>query len=122
MSPKLLLEDFGLKSLTNKQLKTRKKFHKQQRRKLGFCDADLWNLSFTIARFVYPRLVRFREMPRMGFPASLASSEDWDRILDQMIPAFELLNRDDFTDEKAQIETIDRGLKLFAKWFEHLWD
>lgn len=117
-------EDIGLKCLTKKQIRARDKLHIRQRKKWGFCDADLWNLDYTIAKFILPRLVRYRKMSRMGHPANL-SMKQWGNILDKMIAAFKILkkgykrSKSEYTKE---IRIVKRGLELFAKWFEYLWD
>lgn len=114
------LKDFGLKLLTKKGRKTRDRQHTRQRKAWGFCDADLWNLFCGITKFILPRLIRFREMPRMGYPADLTEKR-WNHILDQMIAAFKILDKEDFANKKER-RIIERGLKLFAEWFELLWD
>lgn len=116
----LFPKEFGLKYLTKKQYKARGQRHARQQKKWGFCDADLWNLFHHITKFVLPRLIRFREMPRIGYPADLTEKR-WNRILDQIITAFKILDKDDFANKKER-RIIERGLKLFAEWFEHLWD
>lgn len=84
-----------------------------QRRKRGFDDSELWSLDYTILEFILPRLRRFREKKRWGWPGPCAifdidwddfealedsekadldqaSIEEWDRMLDKMIRAIEL--------------------------------
>ena len=115
-----LIEKFGLTYLTSRQSQARDRKHARQREKWGFCDADLWSLFQVIVKFVLPRLIRFRKMPRMGYPQGL-SEKRWDRILDQMIMAFQVLEKDEIKNKKS-LRIVQRGLKLFAEWFEHLWD
>lgn len=115
-----LMKKLGFKCLTKKQCDAREKRHADQQKKWGFCDADLWNLFCEITDFVLPRLIRYRKMPRMGYPVDL-STKRWDRILDQMIAAFRILAKDDIPNKK-EVRIIERGLKLFAEWFRHLWD
>ena len=112
--------DFGLKCLTKRQLTARDQRHARQREKWGFCDADCWNLFRVIASFILPRLTRFQKMRKIGYPATLTEKR-WDRILDQMIAAFKILAKDDIPNKK-ETRIIQRGLKLFAEWFRHLWD
>jgi hypothetical protein len=75
-----------------------------------FEDEELWDLDFTIADFILPRLIRFKE---------LNNSEGVEEVLDKMILAFELIVNDDIKDENEKI--IDEGLKLFSKNFRKLW-
>ena len=115
------LKDFELRCPTRKEIKERNKVHARQQKDWGFCDADLWGLDITIAQFILPRLVRFREIG-MGYPGIL-SEKRWGNILDKIIAAFEILSEDNYSlrgDKKSGI--VKCGLKLFAKWFEDLWD
>ncbi len=113
------LKDYGLKALSKKGMTKRDKSHARQRKEWGFCDEDLWNLSTTIAKFILPRLKRFRKMPRMGYPGSLTEKQ-WDKKLGRMIAAFKVLAHDDNIIDDEQM--VDRGLDLFRQWFNHLWD
>lgn len=102
-----------------------------QRRTRGWDDSDMWDLYVTIARFVAPRLRRFRELHQVGFPASLIKDwedmsanhnavAEWHAILAKMQTAFDLL-----AENETKIEDqskIDEGLKLFAEYFGGLWD
>jgi hypothetical protein len=95
------------------------KFYKQTEEK-GFDDSDLWSLDVTIARFVYPRLKRFKEHC-CSRPGNLTDKE-WDDYLSQMVEAFEILSSEQVcTTTKEQDRKIRRGLKLFYKYFRALW-
>ena len=100
-----------------------KEKYKQQRVERGFDDSELWNLDYTIASFVLPRLKRFKEL-NTGYPATL-TEDSWDKILDTMIEAFELKvnDSDDRTLEEDKIvdKKMQEGFKLFGKYFLHLW-
>ena len=102
----------------------------------GYSDKELWGLDFTIAKFVYPRLKAFKRSRRFGFPAEL-SEEKWEKTLDKMILAFELLCEiegetivpKEYLENEKTIDKyfesekkIDEGLKLFGKYFRNLWD
>ena len=107
-------------SPTKKQLAARRKRHAKQQKKWGFCDAELWDFNRCIVTFVLPRLIRFRKMRRTGYPQNL-SPKRWEKILDRIIQAFKLLKRGLLADKKEE-KIITRGLELFAKHFEDLWD
>ena len=89
----------------------------------GFDDSETWSLDYTIARFIYPRLKRFREVT-ISTPANL-SEQEWYDILDTMLDGFRLaVKRDDtktLEEEKEQTESIQKALDLFAKYFFNLW-
>jgi len=102
-----------------------------QRRTRGFDDSELWNLDYTIAKFIGPRLRAYKELNRCGVPRVYPShwSEEatvnwWEHELETIARAFELLVEEDvsysFSEENAEV--IKKGLKLFAKRFNHLWD
>jgi len=93
-----------------------------QKSKRGFGDGDLFDFYTTISSFILPRLKRFKEIS-FSFPVDL-KSEEWDKVLDKMILAFELCLDDEikeYKEEEKKQKKIKEGLKLFAKWFRHLW-
>ena len=92
----------------------RKKYGKQRIK-----PRDLWNLDYTIAKFIYPRLKAFKEI--INTHPSDMSFEEWKNTLDKMILAFELLCLDKWCDDEEQ-NKINEGLKLFAEYYQHLWD
>ena len=68
-----------------------------------FKDYETWNLDNTFARFIVPRLKRFRELVASpdtvyGYPVVVGSMELWLEILDKMIWAFEQYI-DDYIDQ-----------------------
>lgn len=70
------------------------KFQKQ-RIERGFDDTELWNLDYTMMKFMYPRIKAFRENT-CGWPGSLESEEEWFEILDKILGAFDIfLNQED---------------------------
>jgi len=85
----------------------------------GFCSSELWNLDFTIACFILPRLKAFRKK-HFGYPADL-TPEKWNEILDKMILAFEYVAQGKMYDD-VKDDDYKEGIKLFAKYFMALWD
>ena len=110
-------------SHTLKKNDSRKEKFTKQRKERGWDDSELWNLDITIAKLVYPRLKRFKEIA-VGYPASL-TNEKWDEILDKMIKAFELMATDDseyYTGIQDDGDnSIKEGLDLFREYFHNLW-
>jgi len=105
-----------------------------QRRRRGFDDSELWNLDHTIAKFILPRLKRFKEICH-GYPSELHVDGDgkigekrWDEILDKMIISFEaVINMDEtILEGKEAYEAANKhhkeGMKLFCEYFGNLWD
>lgn len=110
-------------SLTDKDDDREKKFSKQ-RIKRGFDDSETWSLYTTISKFILPRLKRFKEI-NIAYPGNL-TSEEWDNTLDKIIKAFEYLSSEKYWDDlwsrnDDTHKMIEKGLKLFAKYFEALW-
>lgn len=96
----------------------------KQRKKLGFDDRELWSLDHTIAKFVLPRLIRFREV-ECGYPGNLTEKK-WDKILDQMIYSMKAVcdewkGKISLIDAQVEEKRINRGLCLFGKYFRGLW-
>ena len=105
---------------------------------------ELYDLDVTIARFILPRLMVFKEhcerTPRLNMPR-----EEWNEILDKMIYAFDRIamqteedtpeykayikaiwnNEMDLVDlkraAKASLTPIAEGLSLYHKYFRSLW-
>jgi len=112
-------------SLVNNLPKTdsRLKSFKKQRLKRGFDETELWNLNYTIAKFIYPRLKVFVE----STPVSL--DDDARKALNEMVWAFETLS--DYEkmnglvgDKKERValnKRLDKAFYLFADYFGSLW-
>jgi len=88
----------------------------------NFKNEELWSLDITIAKFILPRLKRFKKATR-GHPSDLTEKQ-WDSILDKMIFSFDFIanERKMFgEDNDNNWKKVDGGLTLFAKWFNGLW-
>lgn len=85
----------------------------------GWTDQDTWSLDYTIAKFVYPRLVRFKELCK-GFPYG-ETEKSWNAKLDKMIRTFELVSRGAWDLSNKEYEEVKSGLKLFSEHFLNLW-
>jgi len=104
-----------------------------QKKKYGFCDREIWNLDYTIAKFIYPRLKRFIKMKSFTYPSRITGESEeekikkWNEILNQILKSFHIIlyedkfNLSSFEYEK-QKEKINKGLYLFSKYFQDLWD
>lgn len=99
--------------------------HFWQRRYRGFDDSVTWNLDVEMARWLLPRLKRFKEVT-ICYPDTLTENQ-WSEYLDEMIFAVEQV-ADHFRENDLSIEKmrkirprIDNGLMLLGKYFQHLW-
>lgn len=87
-------------------------------------DKELFCLDTTIARFVLPRLMRFKEVS-WGRPIDEetklpVSKDEWSDIIDSIIYSMDWIATDEevFPEDP---ERIQRGLDLFGKHFRSLW-
>ena len=73
--------------------RTRKKWLKEQG--LYVNPKETWNLDYTIAKFVLPRLKLFKKLNN-GYPGreGMETEEEWDEALDKMIWSFEQIIND----------------------------
>lgn len=100
---------------------------------------DCWDLDYTIACFILPRLMHFRKN-HCGAPSCFFKFDEnmqvlnekkgnkkWNKTLDYMIEAFyRIVYVDELLLSKEDREInqyyIKKGLKLFCKNFQTLWD
>lgn len=86
----------------------------------GYNYEDCWNLDWSMAKWLVPRLKHLRDNGA-GYPGSLIP-EEWEIILNKMIAAFELIVEDDHFCEPEKEAIIDEGLDLFREYYQALWD
>lgn len=93
---------------------------KKQREKRGFDSTELWSLYTTISKFIYPRLVAFKN-ETICVPGCLDTREQWDSVLDKMINAFKIISEDRQVANDSEYYLVEDGLDLFRKYFCFLW-
>lgn len=85
---------------------------------------EIFSLDYTIAKFVLPRLIKFKK-ENISFPIDLKTDKEWDEILDKMIWSFERIILDDWSQDeeilKSEKNRYYEGMYLFAKHFSDLW-
>ena len=108
--------------------------------------SELWSLDATLTDYILPRIKAFRSMERHGYPVvgknladvAVDDSDDslddqwheaeWENILFDIEKGFDAhkeLTAADFvthTEEHLAEETMQKGLRLFAEHYGHLWD
>ena len=99
-------------------LKQNWNIYEKQRLERGFDDSELWCLNNTISSFILPRLKAFKEK-HFSTPENMTNDE-WDNILERIIIAFEIVKKDDPTEE--EMYKMEYGLKLFARYLKNMWD
>ena len=105
-------------------------------------NSELWSLDATLTDLILPRIKAFRKMERHGYPIlgkEIAKVDDdsageelkeaeWENILFDIEKGFEALkeltaaNFVTHTEEHLAEETMQKGLRLFAEHYGHLWD
>lgn len=93
--------------------------HRYQTIRYGYNDSETWSLYSTTAKFMLPRLKRFKEL-NCSYPVNL-TPEEWDLILDELIWYLELLSTYDEPNNEAESIRYNKAKELFAQYFEHLW-
>ena len=90
--------------------------YRKQLEERGFADSENWNLDFTIACFILPRLKAFKKQDG-GYPGSFKSCRDWELVLNKMIKALESI-----VEGKNNDRVEKEGLKLLFEKFHCLWN
>jgi len=97
-----------------------------QRRLRGWDDSDTWSLDWTVAKFILPRLKRFKEL-NDGHPNGF-TEKSWDETIDKMIFAMEAValgtwefHGDNADENRIYWDEVQEGLDLFGKYFMGLW-
>lgn len=67
---------------------------KYQQLRYGVADSECWSLDYTFTRYMLPRLKHFRNMKRYSYPSDI-TPEEWERILDEIIWAFDYMANED---------------------------
>ena len=104
------------------------KWHiKQKWQKLtrGYFDEELWNLDYTICKWILPRLKSFKEQTK-DYPPELNNLAEWKEIIQKIIDAFEIYSIDlPETPYSSSYEEDDKrvreGFELLSKHFHNLW-
>jgi len=103
-----------------------------QRGKRGWADCDWWDMHSYLIHIITPMLKELKEKNYGGLGYGKASTpEKWEALLGEMIEGFEAADRiieseypmDSYLeDQKKDIKVFETKMKIFTKWFFHLWD
>lgn len=116
--------DFINEMNDSKNCARRKKRHIKQYEKQGWCDAETWSLDHQFAKWITPRLKRFKKLT-IATPMDLTVKQ-WNNILQEMIDGFEFMASDNYYEwgepkwDKKH-EQINKAVELFAKYIRNLW-
>lgn len=106
----------------------------------GFIDAESFSLDLTLAMIIYSYLCYFRENCMCAIPLCMMykngkeltteqADARWHKLLDDMIIAFKYyiqkqnfnIDRSDYEADDKHDDKINKGMKLFIKYFGALW-
>lgn len=90
---------------------------------------EVWSLDMTLAKYILPRLMKYKEINTMSYPCGFKSVEEWHNVIDKMIFSFDWFLS---YHGKAKYKTIEEykrdenkykeGMNLFSEYFSDLWD
>lgn len=105
--------------------------NKRLRKKKGLLkirEEEIWGLDLTLAKYILPRLIKFKDVNDRSFPTDFENHEEWHKTIDKMIYSFEYVIKHnyevykDLEEEKKRHEKYKEGMQLFAEHFMDLWD
>lgn len=82
---------------------------------------EIWNTDNVLAQLIVPRLQAFKELDKHGCPQDFKDMREWNNAIQKMIDAFDLMKYVHNLSEGEQ-KTVDKGMRLFCKYFRYLWD
>lgn len=92
------------------------------KRRTGICPDECWDLRYSLALFLVPRLKLFKKKTH-GWPSfDFKTMEEWEAALDKMIASFERLMKDRDYGTREQDPEFWEGLDLFHRHMLDLWD
>jgi hypothetical protein len=101
------------------RLKRRDILYFYQRITRGWDDGDTFSLDHSLAKLIYPRLKRFKELTINEPP--LPEEKEWSDQLDKMIAAFEYAGSEYRWNNPLDALKHEEGVELFAKNYFRLW-
>ena len=97
-------------------------------------DSDAWSVDHTLALVIAPLLRYYRDkaggadstgstdaedFPGIGNPKESHDGERWRKLIDELVWTFERIASED-TGEQTEAR-VKNGLRLFGKYYQHLW-
>lgn len=87
----------------------------------GFIPAMFYDLDVSLGMIIYSHLRYFKDNCLYSHPSGM-TMEEWGSIIDQMIEAFRsLVVNDECKVSKRKARAIKKGMRLFIKYYGHLW-
>jgi len=101
-----------------------------QRGRRGYSDSDTWDFDDYLADVISKGLKVLKDNLH-SYPVEFETIEQWQEILDSIIDGFEAYQQtgdidcpvEDYIKEHNKLMVkFNTGMKLFTKYFNHLWD
>ena len=102
-------------------MKWKKKNDDSDDYKYGYPISEVWGTYHYLAREIAPRLKAFKALKKHGWPEDFATQDEWNKVIQKMIDAFELVKEYSPSYEE-DIRTVDEGVELFCKYYHDLSD
>lgn len=126
-----------------RRLFKRQPSHIEHRYKIRIDAHDTWDVGYILSHILVPLLKKYKEL-NIGTPVldEMNEKETWDTLLDKMIWSFEQIRSEDWEEQYITIngddghienyhvdregiqehyKQIEEGIRLFAKYYMHLW-
>lgn len=82
---------------------------------------EIWGTYHTLTSLIGSRLQAFKALDKHEYPPKFNNIEEWNKAIQKMIDAFELMKFPNSLHSKQDQGTIKQGLDLFCKYFIYLW-
>lgn len=106
----------------NKRIKKKKGLSK-------ITNQEVWGLDVTLAKYILPRLQKFKQINTMSHPTDFKNIEEWHKVIDKMIYSFNYVIQNnigtihgDLSEKVEYFKKYEEGMNLFARYFKDLWD
>ena len=92
--------------------------------KYGFDTSDTWSLDYSMAKWLYPRLVHFKETTQ-SYPDRYTYNE-WIELLEEICEGIELYLKNTYScsleDDRKGREAYKKSMQLIVDNLHDLWD
>ena len=97
---------------------TRNEIWEEQFNKQGFDDSSTFSLDYSIAHFIYPRIVKYYELADQVI--DIDHHKGFRKAIEDMIEGFKLATIDKIPNEEED-EKIHKAWQLLGEWHSALW-
>lgn len=112
--------------------KGHRSMNKRLKKKMGLSkiqNSELWDLDYTIIKFILPRLKKFKKINIYSYPNKCGNIENWHKIIDKIIWSFqfaldvaEMNYSNEYRFNENNWSKYNEGMELFKEYLLDLWD